>query len=29
MKAGEQLAAMEVMAVDPLRRVLAPRFLGG
>jgi phospholipid/cholesterol/gamma-HCH transport system permease protein len=29
MKAGEQLAAMEVMAVDPLKRVLAPRFLGG
>lgn len=29
MKAGEQLAAMEVMAVDPIRRVIAPRFLGG
>jgi len=29
MKAGEQLSAMEVMAVDPIRRVLAPRFLGG
>lgn len=29
MKAGEQLAAMEVMAVDPVRRVLAPRFLAG
>ena len=29
MKAGEQLAAMEVMAVDPLSRVLAPRFIGG
>lgn len=29
MKAGEQLAAMEMMAVDPVRRVLAPRFLGG
>lgn len=29
MKAGEQLAAMELMAVDPKRRVLAPRFLGG
>lgn len=28
MKAGEQLAAMEVMAVDPVRRVLAPRFGG-
>lgn len=29
MKAGEQLAAMEMMGVDPVRRVLAPRFLGG
>ncbi len=29
MKAGEQLAAMEMMAVDPKSRVLAPRFLGG
>ena len=29
MKAGEQLAAMEMMAVDPLQRVLAPRFLAG
>jgi len=29
MKSGEQLAAMEMMAVDPVRRVLAPRFLGG
>jgi len=29
MKAGEQLAAMEVMAVDPVRRVLAPRFWAG
>jgi len=29
MKAGEQLAAMEVMAVDPLQRVLVPRFWGG
>ena len=27
MKAGEQLSAMELMAVDPRRRVLAPRFL--
>lgn len=27
MKSGEQLAAMEMMAVDPLARVLAPRFL--
>ena len=29
MKAGEQLTAMEMMAVDPVQRVLAPRFLGG
>jgi phospholipid/cholesterol/gamma-HCH transport system permease protein len=29
MKAGEQLAAMELMAVDPRQRVLAPRFIGG
>lgn len=29
MKAGEQLVAMELMAVDPKSRVLAPRFLGG
>ncbi|MEO8298784.1 MAG: lipid asymmetry maintenance ABC transporter permease subunit MlaE [Burkholderiales bacterium] len=29
MKAGEQLAAMELMAVDPRSRVLAPRLLGG
>lgn len=29
MKAGEQLAAMELMAVDPKRRVLAPRFVAG
>jgi phospholipid/cholesterol/gamma-HCH transport system permease protein len=29
MKAGEQLAAMELMAVDPRSRVLAPRFIGG
>ena len=27
MKAGEQLSAMEMMAVDPMARVLAPRFL--
>jgi phospholipid/cholesterol/gamma-HCH transport system permease protein len=27
MKAGEQLAAMEMMAVDPLARILAPRFV--
>lgn len=26
MKAGEQLVAMEMMAVDPVKRVLAPRF---
>jgi phospholipid/cholesterol/gamma-HCH transport system permease protein len=29
MKAGEQIAAMELMAVDPRVRVLAPRFLAG
>ncbi len=29
MKAGEQLSAMEVMGVDPLRRVLVPRLWGG
>lgn len=29
MKAGEQIAAMELMAVDPRARVLAPRFAGG
>lgn len=29
MKAGEQLAAMEVMAVDPLRRVLVTRLWAG
>lgn len=29
MKAGEQLAAMEMMAVDPVKRVLAPRFWAG
>lgn len=29
MKAGEQLAAMEMMAIDPRQRVLAPRFIGG
>ena len=29
MKAGEQLAAMEVMAVDPVRRILVPRLWGG
>ena len=29
MKAGEQLSAMEMMAVDPVERILAPRFWGG
>jgi phospholipid/cholesterol/gamma-HCH transport system permease protein len=29
MKAGEQLAAMEMMAIDPKSRVLAPRLIGG
>jgi phospholipid/cholesterol/gamma-HCH transport system permease protein len=29
MKAGEQLAAMELMAIDPKSRVLAPRFIAG
>lgn len=29
MRAGEQLSAMEMMAVDPVQRVLAPRFWGG
>lgn len=29
MKAGEQLSAMEMMAIDPRARVLAPRFIGG
>src|SRR5437899_6262582 len=29
MKATEQLDAMEMMAVDPLARVVAPRFWGG
>jgi phospholipid/cholesterol/gamma-HCH transport system permease protein len=29
MKAGEQLSAMEMMAVDPLARVIAPRFWAG
>jgi len=29
MKAGEQLDAMEMMAVNPLQRVLAPRFIAG
>ncbi len=29
MKVTEQLAAMEMMAVDPISRVVAPRFWGG
>ena len=29
MKAGEQLSAMEMMAVDPIQRIIAPRFWGG
>jgi len=29
MKAGEQLSVMEMMAVDPIDRVLAPRFWAG
>jgi phospholipid/cholesterol/gamma-HCH transport system permease protein len=29
MKAGEQLAAMEMMAVDPKSRIIAPRFIAG
>ncbi len=29
MKATDQLSAMEMMAVDPLRYVVIPRFLGG
>lgn len=29
MKAGEQLSAMEMMAVDPVQRILAPRFWAG
>ena len=29
MKATEQLASMEMMAVDPIRRIIAPRFLAG
>ena len=28
MKSGEQLSAMEMMAVDPVQRILAPRFWG-
>ena len=29
MKATDQLSAMEMMAINPVRRVLVPRFLGG
>ena len=29
MKATEQLSAMEMMAIDPIKRVLTPRFLAG
>ncbi|TSA07049.1 MAG: lipid asymmetry maintenance ABC transporter permease subunit MlaE [Comamonadaceae bacterium] len=29
MKAGEQISVMEMMAVDPVQRVLAPRFWAG
>jgi phospholipid/cholesterol/gamma-HCH transport system permease protein len=29
MKTTEQLSAMEMMAVDPLARIVAPRFFGG
>jgi phospholipid/cholesterol/gamma-HCH transport system permease protein len=29
MRATDQLTAMEMMAVDPLRRVVAPRFIAG
>lgn len=29
MRATDQIAAMEIMAVDPVRRVVLPRFLGG
>jgi phospholipid/cholesterol/gamma-HCH transport system permease protein len=29
MKATDQLTAMQMMAVDPVRHVVAPRFLGG
>jgi len=29
MRATDQLTAMEIMAVDPLRHVVAPRYLGG
>jgi phospholipid/cholesterol/gamma-HCH transport system permease protein len=29
MRATDQLSAMEIMAVDPMKRVVLPRFLGG
>ncbi|WP_137892549.1 lipid asymmetry maintenance ABC transporter permease subunit MlaE [Ramlibacter sp. 2FC] len=29
MRAGEQITAMEMMAVDPVQRILAPRFWAG
>jgi phospholipid/cholesterol/gamma-HCH transport system permease protein len=29
MRATDQITAMEMMAVDPVRRVVAPRFVGG
>jgi phospholipid/cholesterol/gamma-HCH transport system permease protein len=29
MRATDQLTAMEIMAVDPIKHVVAPRFLGG
>ncbi|MCW5237090.1 lipid asymmetry maintenance ABC transporter permease subunit MlaE [Verminephrobacter eiseniae] len=29
MRSGEQLSAMEMMAIDPVRRILAPRFWAG
>ncbi len=29
MRATDQLSAMEMMAVDPIRRVVVPRFIGG
>ena len=28
MRAGEQFAAMEMMGVDPMRRIIVPRFVG-
>lgn len=29
MKATEQLSSMEMMAVDPIKRIITPRFIGG